>query len=63
MLTLNSHGSLDPGEAALTLLVTVFGTLSVVFTADLISHLVAHDRLMTAAELRHAAATTFEACH
>ncbi|UOR01470.1 hypothetical protein MUN77_15280 [Leucobacter allii] len=61
VLTLGSHGHVEPGDAVVTLLVTVFGTLSAVFTADLISHIVAHGRLMTAAELRHAAVTTFGA--
>jgi len=61
VLTLASHGHVRAGEAALTLLVTVFGTLSAVFTADLISHIVAHGRMMTRSELRHAVGTSFGA--
>jgi hypothetical protein len=60
-VTLTAHGHVTATEAAGSLLVTVLGTLFAVFTADLISHLLVHQRFMTAHELRHAAATTFSA--
>jgi len=61
VITLSAHGHVTAGEAAITLLVTVMGTLLAVFTADLISHLVVHERLFTAPELRHALTTSFGA--
>jgi len=61
VLALATHGQVEAGEALRTLAVTVFGTLLAVFTADLISHLVVHERFMTAAEFRHAVVTTFGA--
>ena len=60
-VTLLAHGHVAPGEAMITLTVTVLGTLFAVFTSDVISHLVVHERLLTREELRHATATTFSA--
>lgn len=61
MLALGAHGHVDAAEALRTLAVTVFGTLLAVFTADVLSHLVVHERFLTAAELRHAITTSFGA--
>ncbi|HAN25481.1 MAG: hypothetical protein CMH36_00445 [Microbacterium sp.] len=61
VVTLASHGEHDALNALVTLLVTVLGTIFAVFTADVISHLVVHERLMSARELRSAAATSFGA--
>ena len=61
VLTLGSHGDAEAGEALRTLAVTVLGTLLAVFAADVISHLVVHERFMTSAEFRHAVVTTFGA--
>lgn len=61
VLTLGSHGHVEAGEALRTLAVTVLGTLLAVFAADVISHLVVHERFMTGAESRHAVVTTFGA--
>lgn len=61
VITLSTHGHVTAGEAATTLIVTVMGTLLAVFTADLISHLVVHERLFTAPELRHALGSSFGA--
>ncbi|MFK0402111.1 hypothetical protein ACIQTT_07245 [Microbacterium sp. NPDC090225] len=61
VITLSAHGHVSAGEAATTLIVTVMGTLLAVFTADLISHLVVHERLFTRSELRHALASSFGA--
>lgn len=61
VITLSTHGHVTAGEAATTLIVTVMGTLLAVFTADLISHLVVHERLFTRPELSHALASSFGA--
>jgi hypothetical protein len=61
VITLSTHGHVTAGEAATTLIVTVMGTLLAVFTADLISHIVAHGRLFTPPELRHAVGASFGA--
>ncbi len=60
-VTLASHTPVAASEAISTLLVTVLGTLLAVFTADVVSHLIVHQRLMTPGELRHAVAATFGA--
>ena len=61
VLALGAHGEAEPAAALITLTVTVFGTLLAVFTADIVSHLVVHERLFTVAELRHAIASSFGA--
>lgn len=61
VLALGTHGYVEAADAMGTLAVTVFGTLLAVFTADVISHLVIHERFMTAVEFRHAVAATFGA--
>ncbi len=54
VLTLQSHASeTTPGQAAITLLIAVVGTLLAVFVADLLSHLTVHAKLPTVPELRH----------
>lgn len=61
VITLASHGHVSAGEAAVTLLVTVVGTLLAVFAADMISHIVVHGSLFTGEELREAVGTSFGA--
>ena len=61
VLSLGSHSTVDATEALVTLAVTALGTTLAVFTADVVSHLVAHQRLMTGAEFRHAGVTTLGA--
>lgn len=61
VITLSTHAHVEAGEAAITLLVTVLGTLLAVFTADLISHLVVHERTFTTQELQYAVGTSFGA--
>ncbi|QNO37336.1 hypothetical protein H4J02_13030 [Protaetiibacter sp. SSC-01] len=48
-------------EAILTLAVTILGLLLAVFTADLVAHIVVHERMLTRRELRVAAFTSFGA--
>ncbi|MBO3662343.1 hypothetical protein [Microbacterium stercoris] len=60
-VTLLAHGHVSALEAIITLSVTVLGTLFAVFTSDVVSHLVVHQRLLRRDELRHATATTFSA--
>lgn len=62
VLTLRSHGEeVSAGVAATTLLITVGGTLLAVLLADIVSHLVAHAAVPTAAEARHMVATCTQA--
>ena len=61
VLALNAHGAIDAGVAIRTLLVTVLGTLLAVFVADVVSHMVVHERGTTPAELRHAIGSSFGA--
>ncbi|WP_062386593.1 hypothetical protein [Demequina iriomotensis] len=61
VLALSTHGHVEPSEALTTLAVTALGTLLAVFTADLISHLLAHERLVDTTELRHAVRSSFGA--
>lgn len=56
-----AHHETDPGVAFRTVLVSAIGTLLAVFAADVIAHMVIHEALMTASELRHAAQTSFGA--
>lgn len=60
VLALSTHHA-EAAEALRTLAVTVLGTLLAVFTADLVSHIVIHERIMTSQELRHALGTSFGA--
>lgn len=54
VLALRSHAeSTTPGEAVVTLLIAVSGTLLAVLVADFVSHLAAHQAMPTRAELRH----------
>jgi len=48
-------------EAILALAVTILGLLLAVFTADLVAHIVVHERMLTRRELRVAAFTSFGA--
>lgn len=59
VLALRAHGDVEPVKGLLTLVVTVFGTLLAVFTADIVSHLVVHERVMNRAEFRHAVSSSF----
>lgn len=61
VLTLSGHDESDAGAALRTLLVTVFGTLLAIFTADIVSHLVVHEQAPTRAEFRRMLATSFGA--
>lgn len=60
-LALGSHGHVEPLAALQTLAVTVFGTLLAIFTADIVSHLVVHERMLDRTELRRALQTSFGA--
>ena len=60
VLALSLHEVGAP-KALITLLVTVVGAALAIFVADLLSHLVVHERIFDAAELRHAAVTSFGA--
>ncbi|MFE6967984.1 hypothetical protein [Isoptericola sp. NPDC057653] len=54
VLALRGHvEGLEAGRAALTLVITVGGTLLAVFLADFVSHVVVHGALPTRAERRH----------
>lgn len=61
VVSLLSHGHVTALEAMGTLGVTVLGTLSAVFTADVISHLLVHERMLTRAEVGHAATVSASA--
>lgn len=60
VVTLASGGHSTAGQAAVSLLVTVLGTLLAVFSADVIAHIVVHGNL-SAAELREAIRSSFGA--
>lgn len=60
VLALNLHES-QAVKALLTVIVTVVGATLALFVADLLSHLVVHERMVHPGELRHAAATSFGA--
>lgn len=54
VIALSSHAEeLTPGPAALTLLITVAGTLLAVFVADLVAHIAVHATLPDRDEFRH----------
>ncbi|GAA2246941.1 hypothetical protein GCM10009851_35500 [Herbiconiux moechotypicola] len=62
VLALSSHAiGLDPGQAALTLLISVGGAVLAVFCADVVAHIAVHRVLPTAAEMRHMFAVSFGA--
>ncbi len=61
LISMLSHRAPTAGEAARTLLITAAGMLLAIFVADVISHLVAHERFMTRAELRAAASVSLGA--
>ncbi len=56
-----AHDHVEPLDAFLTVLVSVLGTLLAVFTADVISHIVVHESMMTGPEFRHAASASLGA--
>lgn len=58
-LALTGHKEVTAAEASLTLGVTLLGTVLAVFTADVIAHLVSHERLMSIVEFRHAVRSSF----
>lgn len=53
-LVLTSHPETSAREALLVLLVASSGAVIAALVADVVSHLVVHDRFMTTSELRHA---------
>ncbi|MFJ9391831.1 hypothetical protein ACIRON_23625 [Nocardioides sp. NPDC101246] len=61
VVSLLSHGHVEALDAIATLGVTVLGTLFAVFTADVISHLLVHERMLTRAEFGHAAGVSASA--
>ncbi|MCX6501336.1 MAG: hypothetical protein NT132_02850 [Microbacterium sp.] len=61
LLALGAHGHVSAGEALRTLAVTVLGMLLAILVADVVSHMVVHERAMVPAEYRHALATSFGA--
>ncbi|MFT3889701.1 MAG: hypothetical protein QM713_16280 [Arachnia sp.] len=60
-LAITAHGHVTAGEALSTLAVTLIGTVLAVFTADLLSHVVLHERILTRQEFRQALRTSFGA--
>ena len=60
-VSLLSHGQVTALDAISTLGVTVPGTLAAVFTADVISHLIVHEKMLTRAEFGHAATVSASA--
>ncbi|PZF80818.1 hypothetical protein [Jiangella anatolica] len=54
VLALRAH-AVSAGEAALSLVVVVLGTVLAVFVADIVSHLAVHEALPVGSELRHMA--------
>lgn len=54
VLALRAH-AVSAGEAALSLVVVVFGTVLAVFVADVVSHIAVHEILPVRTELRHMA--------
>lgn len=58
VLALHAQGDVDGWTAFGTLTVTVLGTLLAVLTADLLSHMVVHQRRMTRDEFAHALSTS-----
>jgi uncharacterized membrane protein len=60
VIALDNHG-VGAAEALGTLVVTVLGTLLAVFVADVISHIVVQERMLTRPEMRHAVITSFGA--
>lgn len=60
-ISLLSHGHVTAIGAITTLGVTVLGTLLAVFTADVVSHLLVHQRMLTRGEFGHAAAVSASA--
>lgn len=61
LLTMAAHSEQSAMYTATTLFITAVGTLLTIFVADVLSHLVAHERFMTRAELRHATVTSLNA--
>ncbi|MBN9139266.1 MAG: hypothetical protein J0H23_00405 [Micrococcales bacterium] len=60
VLGLQRHHA-EAGEAMLTLAVTILGLLLAVFTADVVAHIVVHERMMSPREFRVALRTSFGA--
>ncbi len=61
ILALGGHPPGDAGDVALTLLVTISGTLLAIFVADLVSHMLVQQRAMNRVEVAHAVVTSFGA--
>lgn len=60
VLALRAH-AVSPGEAALSLIVVVTGTVLAVFVADVVSHISVHETVPVGDELRHMARVSFGA--
>lgn len=60
-LTMGSHGDVTAREALVTLVVTLGGTVLAVFTAQLVAHVAAHEKLMTRVDMQRALLTSFGA--
>lgn len=60
-LAVSAHGHATPGRAFATLVITILGTVLAVFTADIIAHFIAHEKIMTLAEFRHSVRSSFGA--
>lgn len=58
VLAMRGHHVGSAWEALVTLAVTVAGTLLAIFVADVVSHIVVHERVMTRAEIGHAFAVS-----
>ncbi|SDU77843.1 hypothetical protein [Jiangella alkaliphila] len=60
VLALRAH-AVSAGEAALSLVVVVVGTVLAVFVADVVSHIAVHESLPLRDEMRHMARVSFGA--
>ncbi len=60
VLGLQRHHA-EAAESIVTLAVTILGLLLAVFTADVVAHIVVHERAMSRRELRTASLTSFGA--
>ncbi|WP_018179214.1 hypothetical protein [Jongsikchunia kroppenstedtii] len=60
-VALSYHGGISASAAITTLAITVLGAVLAMFTADLVSHMVVHERIMTRAETRHLVMSSFGA--
>ncbi len=59
LITLLAHGEVSAFDALRTLAVTTVSMALAILAADLLSHLVVHDRLMSFSQTRHAVRASF----